>query len=87
MSLSHYLSQNVPWKHGSMACISYVCLPTVAPVFEGDVVLGPGQEHHVGEGGDHGQQVDDCEGDKHWVKECVNLCTACTRIDQLSLLP
>ena len=50
-------------------------------------MLGPGEEHHVGEGGDHGQEVDDCEGEKHGVEECVDLCTACTRIDQLSLLP
>ena len=50
-------------------------------------MLRPGEEHHVGEGGDHGQEVDDCEGEKHGVEECVDLCTACTRIDQLSLLP
>jgi len=70
-----------------MTSISKVFLLTVAPVSEGGVVLGPGEEHHVGEGGDHGQEVDDCEGEKHGVEECVDLCTACTRIDQLSLLP
>ena len=48
---------------------------------ECNIMLGAGQEHHEGEGGHHGQQVDDGEGEEHGVEECVDLCTAVARID------
>lgn len=50
-------------------------------------MLGAGEEQHVGEGADHGEQVEDGEGEEQWVEECVDLSAAGARIDKLSLLP
>jgi len=80
-------SQDIPGEHGCVTSLRYFCLPAVSPISEGEVVFGAGEEQHVGEGGDHGEKVEDGEREQHRVEECVDLCTARTRIDQLSVLP
>lgn len=50
-------------------------------------MFGAGKKHHVGEGRDHGEQVDDGEGEEHGMEECVDLRATRAGIDKLSLLP
>ena len=62
-------------------------LPDASPVTESDIVLGAGQEHHVGEAADEAHHVEDDEADQQRRLGAGQLVTAEARVHELSPPP